>query len=127
MSLLIRNGRMLDPASGADRSADVLIKDGTVAKIGEPSSLEAGDGDTIDASGKWILPGLIDIHVHLREPGQEYKEDIESGSAAAAAGGFTQMVAMPNTQPVIDGAELVKFVTRSSVAESSTNAVRLVT
>lgn len=112
MSILIRNGRLLDPASGADRPADVRLDQGKVAEVGDARALAARHSEVIDATGKWITPGFVDIHVHLREPGQEYKEDIASGSAAAAAGGFTTIVAMPNTRPVIDGAELVQYVAR---------------
>ena len=111
--MLIRNGRLLEPASGVDRTVDVYLHEGRVAAIEPPGTLAAeGGASVLDATGHWILPGLVDLHVHLREPGFEYKEDIASGSRAAAAGGFTSIVAMANTSPVIDNAELVAFVAR---------------
>lgn len=118
--VVIRNGRVLDPASNMDQIADVVIDAGVIASItpvqgdtaNKPVRATTHDANThdIDAHGMWIMPGLIDLHVHLREPGQEYKEDIASGSRAAVAGGFTTIVAMPNTDPVIDHAELVHYV-----------------
>ncbi len=109
----IVNGRLLDPASKTDRVVDVRIADGKIAEIAKPATRKGANN--IDASGKWVIPGIVDIHVHLREPGQEYKEDIESGSKAAAAGGVTTMVAMPNTKPVLHNAELVKHVLRRGI------------
>jgi dihydroorotase len=102
--LRIQGGRVIDPANGVDKTADVWIEDGCIVAVGK-SSKKAND--TIDANGKIVCPGLIDMHVHLREPGQEWKEDIESGSQAAAAGGVTTMCCMPNTQPRLDHAGLV--------------------
>ncbi|MFW6286704.1 MAG: dihydroorotase, partial [Candidatus Sumerlaeota bacterium] len=106
MTLVIKNGRILDPASDRDETADLLIEDGKIAKIGKDL---AGD-ETYDASGKLVTPGLIDMHVHLREPGREDKETIGSGSEAAAAGGFTTILPMPNTTPVCDSAQGVQFL-----------------
>ena len=107
--MLIRGGRVVDPSQKMDAVADVLIADGLVARIGE--GLDAPEGaETVDASGLVVAPGLIDVHVHLREPGQEHKETIESGARAAAAGGFTAVVAMPNTDPPIDNPANVGFV-----------------
>ncbi len=106
MTLVIKNGRILDPASGRDEVADLLIENGKVAKIGKDLS---GD-ETIDATGKLVTPGLIDMHVHLREPGREDKETIGSGSEAAAAGGFTSICPMPNTDPVCDSAQGLQFL-----------------
>ncbi|MEZ4270467.1 MAG: amidohydrolase family protein [Myxococcota bacterium] len=103
---LIKNGRLLDPASKTDKTADVLVVD-RVAQIAPAGTLTSTGDETIDATGLWVTPGFIDLHVHLREPGEEYKEDIESGSRAAAFGGFTTIVAMPNTKPAIDNGELV--------------------
>ena len=113
MSIIIQNGRLLDPASKSDRQADILIESGKIAQIADPGSLSTKTGDElIDAKDRWVMPGLVDIHVHLREPGQEYKEDIQSGSEAAAFGGVTTMVAMPNTTPAIDQGELVSYVVK---------------
>jgi dihydroorotase len=107
--VLIRGGRVVDPSQRLDAVLDVLLADGLVARLGE--SLEAPEGaETVDAAGLVVAPGLIDVHVHLREPGQEHKETIESGARAAAAGGFTTVVAMPNTDPPIDNPANVGFV-----------------
>ena len=94
----------------ADRveKADILVAGGKIAKIGK--NLRAEGAEKIDAKGKTVFPGLIDMHVHLREPGFEYKEDIASGSAAAVAGGFTQICCMPNTDPVCDNAAVVGYI-----------------
>jgi len=107
--MLIRGGRVVDPSVGTDAVLDVLLADGLVAAVGE--ALEAPEGaETVDAAGMVVTPGLIDVHVHLREPGQEHKETIRSGARAAAAGGFTAVVAMPNTDPPIDSPAAVGFV-----------------
>ncbi|HYG57289.1 MAG TPA: amidohydrolase family protein, partial [Symbiobacteriaceae bacterium] len=107
--ILLKNGRLLDPASGVDRTADMLIENGKIARIGE--GLEAPAGATVvDATGKVVAPGFIDIHVHLRTPGQEYKEDIRTGTAAAVRGGFVGVVCMPNTNPVLDSAINITYV-----------------
>jgi dihydroorotase len=101
--ILILNGRVVDPVSGVDAARDVLLRHGRVAAVEMPGGLrEAKAKETIDAAGMVIAPGLVDVHVHLREPGQTYKESIKTGTAAAAAGGFTSVVAMPNTVPVND-------------------------
>ena len=101
--VLIVNGRLIDPASNMDAPRDLLLRDGRVAAVEEPGKLAAvSAAETIDAAGMIVAPGLIDVHVHLREPGQTYKESIATGTAAAAAGGFTSVVAMPNTVPVND-------------------------
>jgi dihydroorotase len=101
--LLIRSGHVLDPRIGLDEPRDILIRDGQIAELGPPGSLAAPeDGDLFDATGMHVFPGFVDPHVHLRTPGQEYKEDLESGTAAAAAGGFCAVIAMPNTDPVVD-------------------------
>lgn len=112
MKLVIQNGRLLDPKSEVDRTVDILIEDGTIRDIVAAGSAPITAANLIDAKGKWVTPGLVDVHVHLREPGEEYKEDIASGSRAASAGGFTSIVAMANTRPVIDSAELVAAVAR---------------
>ncbi|WP_433967631.1 dihydroorotase [Tunturiibacter gelidiferens] len=101
--LLILNGRLVDPASGVDAERDLLLRHGRVAAVEMPGALRAAKvNETIDAKGMIVAPGLVDVHVHLREPGQTYKESIKTGTAAAAAGGFTSVVAMPNTVPVND-------------------------
>jgi dihydroorotase len=101
--MLIRGGLVLDPRAGLDQPHDVLIRSGHVAELGSPGSLPAPDGgELFDATGRHVFPGFVDPHVHLRTPGQEYKEDIESGTTAAAAGGFCAVIAMPNTDPVVD-------------------------
>ena len=101
MSLLIKGGRVVDPANGLDGVADVLVSDGRIAKVGR--GLTAPEGaHVVTATGQVVCPGLIDIHVHLREPGYEYKETIASGTRAAAAGGFTAVACMANTFPVND-------------------------
>lgn len=96
---LIKNGRIIDPRAGRDESADLLVVDG---KIADASGEFPQNIQVIDVAGSWVVPGLIDMHVHLREPGEEYKEDIASGTRAAAAGGFTAVACMPNTKPVND-------------------------
>ena len=103
--ILIKNGRVLNPATNTDVIADVLVRDGKVAQIDE--NIREDKCEIIDASGCFVMPGLIDLHVHLRTPGQEYKEDMVTGTKAAAKGGFTTVVAMPNTKPVIDSIEIV--------------------
>ena len=117
MWVLLKGGRVIDPAAGFDGVADVLIKDGVIAEVGKTVSAPSGECQTLDLSGpprRIVCPGLIDMHVHLREPGYENKETIETGSRAAAAGGFTTIVCMANTNPVIDNRALVEFVTRRS-------------
>jgi dihydroorotase len=107
--LLIRGGHVLDPRTGLDEPHDVLIRDGHVAELGSPGSLTPPPGcETIDAAGKHAFPGFVDPHVHLRTPGQEHKEDLETGTAAAAAGGFCALIAMPNTDPVVDDAPVLR-------------------
>lgn len=110
MGHLLQNGRVIDPANGRDEIADVLIgEDGRIAQVG--SSLEARpDVPVTDCAGQVVCPGLIDIHVHLRVPGQEYKEDVPSGTAAAANGGFTAIACQPNTAPPIDHAAIVRQI-----------------
>src|SRR3981189_2591076 len=101
--ILILNGRLVDPANGVDAERDVLVREGRVAAVERPGGFkEVKAKETIDAFGMIVAPGLVDVHVHLREPGQTYKESIATGTAAAAAGGVTRVVAMPNTVPVND-------------------------
>jgi dihydroorotase len=110
MNVLIRGGRLVDPAQAIDALRDVRIRDGIVVEIGE--HLEPGDEDVFDAAGAFVAPGFIDVHVHLREPGQTQKETIATGSAAAVAGGFTAVACMPNTQPALDSPALIREVLR---------------
>jgi len=108
MSILIRHGRVIDPGR-LNGPADVLIRDGRIAAVGLGLKVPAG-ATVIDATGKWVLPGFVDLHVHLREPGFEYKETIASGTAAAVAGGFTSVCCMPNTQPVNDNQSVTELI-----------------
>jgi dihydroorotase len=105
--ILIKNGRVIDPAQQRDENADLWVKDGMVVA---PESVDGGDTEVYDVGGCWVVPGLIDMHVHLREPGEEYKETIESGCRAAAAGGFTAVACMPNTVPVNDNSSVTRFI-----------------
>lgn len=107
----IRGGRVLDPVSGRDGVADVLLRDGKVAEIGPHLDTPPGS-HIIDATGLLVIPGLVDIHTHLREPGQEHKETIRTGTEAAAAGGFTTLCCMPNTEPALDTAPAIEYVVR---------------
>ncbi len=106
--LLIKNGTVIDPAQSIEAPRDVLIRDGQVEAIGE--ALDADDAEIFDATGCLVAPGFIDLHVHFREPGFEYKETIESGARAAVAGGFTAVCCMPNTKPVNDNASVTSFI-----------------
>lgn len=110
MRLLIKGGRIIDPSQQLDRVADVLIEDGRVKSIIDPGIVSDSDSEVFDATGLIVAPGFIDLHVHLREPGAEYKETIASGAAAAVAGGFTSICAMPNTKPVNDNASVTRFL-----------------
>jgi dihydroorotase len=118
-NLLIQNGRVIDPLQGIDRIADVLIRDGRVAAIGD--TLAADGAERVDASGCVVAPGFIDLHCHLREPGKEYAETIESGGKSASAGGFTSVLAMPNTQPVNDNAAVTHFIIETARQRSPVN------
>ncbi|MCI8917229.1 MAG: dihydroorotase [Eubacterium sp.] len=108
MTLLIRNGRVIDPASNVDMTADVLVENGIVSKV-MPQIQDQAD-QQINAEGCYVMPGFIDLHVHLRDPGQEHKETVVTGAAAAARGGYTTIVAMPNTKPVVDNVDVVNYV-----------------
>lgn len=107
-SYIFKNATLVDPVSGLDTQKDLLVVDGVIEHIGE--QLSSAGAEIIALDGKTIVPGLCDMHVHFREPGQEHKEDIASGSAAAAAGGFTAVACMPNTDPPIDNASVVSFI-----------------
>jgi len=108
-SLLVHGGTVIDPASGRHEAADVLVRDGHVAGVAAPGSLPEAD-ERIDARGCWVLPGLIDMHVHLREPGYEYKETVATGALSAVAGGVTSLACMANTNPVNDSAAVTRFI-----------------
>lgn len=109
-SLLIKGGHLIDPAAKINAPMDLLLRDGRVAEISPPNKIRAGADEKFDARGLIVAPGFIDLHVHLREPGQGYKETIPTGTAAAAAGGFTSVCTMPNTAPVVDTADWVTWL-----------------
>jgi dihydroorotase len=112
----VRGGRVIDPGSGIDDVRDVLIEDGRVAAVAP--GIDADGARVIDARGLVVAPGFVDVHAHLRDPGLEYKEDIESGTRAAARGGFTTVCAMPNTQPAMDTRSVVEYVMREAAARA---------
>ncbi|MDE3165125.1 MAG: dihydroorotase [Acidobacteriota bacterium] len=118
-ALLIRNGRVIDPASGTDTSADVLIENGVISGVGP--KLSAPGAEVYDAGGMIVSPGFIDMHVHLREPGFEHAENIESGSRAAAAGGFTSVCCMPNTKPVNDSVTVTSYIVEQARKKAAVN------
>ena len=106
--LLLRHARILDPSSDLDQIGDLLLVDGSLQQVG--GTVEASDAQVIDASGMVVAPGLVDMHVHLRDPGFTEKEDILTGCRAAAAGGVTSLLCMPNTKPAIDTPETVRYI-----------------
>ena len=112
--LLIKNGRVIDPEGKKERNADIVVKDGKIEKIYPegtlPPEAEAAADQVLDAKGLVVAPGLVDVHVHFRDPGLTYKEDIRTGAAAAAKGGFTTVVCMANTKPIVDNEETLKYV-----------------
>jgi dihydroorotase len=114
-TIFIEGGRVIDPANGVDGVRTVVLRDGKVAEIGERLE-RPRDARAIDARGRWVTPGFVDLHVHLREPGQEYKETVETGARAAVAGGFTTICAMPNTKPVNDNASVTELVLARAAA-----------
>ena len=120
MALLIKNGRVIDPASGTDGILDLLIDGGKILELRKQIAA-TGSMQVIDAAGLLVAPGLIDMHTHLREPGQEYKETIYTGARAAAAGGFTSIACMPNTSPVNDNASVTNFIVNQSRTEACVN------
>jgi dihydroorotase len=113
--LLIQNGHVIDPANHVDDTLDVLVRDGVIAQIGK--GLKSRNGQKIDARGKVVAPGFIDLHTHLRVPGQEYKEDLVSGTKAAVRGGFTTICCMPNTSPPIQSPETVRAIIEQAAKE----------
>jgi dihydroorotase len=112
-SLLITNGHVIDPASGLEQTMDILVRNGRVSKIAEDGTIPRTGHKHIEARGLIVAPGFIDLHVHLRQPGQEHKETIATGTAAAAAGGFTSVCTMPNTTPVNDSPEITRWLQQS--------------
>ncbi len=143
MQILIKHGRVLDPESGTDRVTDILIEDGKVTRIeddlkfpapmkrqasmavGNDSDVVSDESVVIDASGCWVMPGLVDLHVHLRDPGFTYKEDIGTGSEAGARGGYTTICAMPNTRPVVDTPDKVNYVRFKAAALSPIHVMQI--
>jgi len=117
VALLLKGGRVVDPAMGLDAVLDIVVRDGVIVEVGE--DLTIPKGETIDCAEKVVLPGLADVHVHLREPGREYKETIASGTRAAAHGGFTAVACMPNTDPVCDSGSKVRFIVERAAAEGA--------
>src|SRR5712671_3244579 len=109
-SLLIKGGHLIDPAAKINAPMDILLRDGRVAEVALPNKIKGGADEKFDARGLIVAPGFVDLHVHLREPGQSYKETIATGTAAAAAGGFTSVCTMPNTAPVVDSVEWVQWL-----------------
>ncbi len=120
MNLLIKGGRVIDPSQKIDATLDVLVEKGLVKELGKGLAAPAGC-EVLDATGKYVVPGLIDMHVHLRDPGLEYKEDIVSGTRAAAAGGFTSVCCMPNTRPVIDNKAIASYIINKAKSEGFCN------
>lgn len=119
MKILIKNGHIIDAKSEMDCVADILIEDGKITEIGE--NIEFSNGDLIDATGMYVIPGLVDAHCHLRDPGFEYKEDLESGTRSAAMGGFTSIACMPNTNPVIDNEAVVRYILNKAKQDGIVN------
>src|ERR1700677_3796890 len=115
--LLIKNGRVIDPAAGIDAALDVLIDKGAIAKVG--TGISAEGAEIFDAAGLIVAPGFIDLHCHLREPGQELSETIETGTKSAARGGFTAVCTMPNTQPINDNASVTRGIVERAAAANS--------
>lgn len=124
MGILIRGGRVLDAASNTDMVGDVYLDDGIIQEVGKHLEIKEKNDRVIDADGCFVMPGLIDLHVHFRDPGQTHKEDIESGSRAAAKGGVTTVVTMPNTTPVIDCADRVKYVHNKAAQVSPIHVIQ---
>ncbi len=114
--LILKNGRIIDPVQNMDTQADILIRNGRIVSTGQLPDDLPKDIPTLDVTGKWCVPGLVDMHVHLREPGREDKETIETGCNAAVAGGYTSITAMPNTDPVNDNAAVTRFIKEKALA-----------
>lgn len=121
MTILIKNGRLINPSENLDKVMDIFVEDGIIKEKAE--SIEKQADTVIDAAGCYVMPGLIDLHVHFRDPGFTYKEDIETGSKAAAKGGFTTVCCMPNTKPVVDNVETVKYIIEKGEKTGLTNVL----
>ena len=121
MTILIKNGRLINPSENLDKVMDIFVEDGIIKEKAE--SIEKQADTVIDAAGCYVMPGLIDLHVHFRDPGLTYKEDIETGSKAAAKGGFTTVCCMPNTKPVVDNVETVKYIIEKGEKMGLTNVL----
>lgn len=119
MKILIKNGHIIDAKTGRNGVYDIMIEDGKIIEIG--NDLEITNGDLIDANGKFVIPGLVDAHCHLRDPGFEYKEDIETGTKSAAKGGFTSIACMPNTNPVIDNETIIRYIQNKTKQDAIVN------
>lgn len=124
MGILIQGGRVIDAATDTDIIGDIYLDDGVIQEIGKKLAKKEEDDRVIDAKGCLVLPGLIDLHVHFRDPGQTYKEDIETGSRAAARGGVTTVVTMPNTSPVIDNPDRVNYVHNKAAQVSGVHVLQ---
>lgn len=121
MTILIKNGRLINPSENLDKVMDIFVEDGIIKEKAE--SIEKQADTVIDAAGCYVMPGLIDLHVHFRDPGLTYKEDIETGSKAATKGGFTTVCCMPNTKPVVDNVETVKYIIEKGEKTGLTNVL----
>lgn len=119
MKVLVKAGRVVDPANNIDEKLDILIVDGKISEL--TANIDAGNAEVINAAGMIVVPGLVDIHVHLRDPGLEYKEDIITGTRSAAAGGVTSVACMPNTSPVNDNLAVTKFIISKAKEQGSAN------
>ncbi|HEV3000706.1 MAG TPA: dihydroorotase [Solirubrobacteraceae bacterium] len=118
-SVLVRGAHVVDPRAGIDAPHDVLVRDGVIAELGAPGALEAPAGaELVDGEGRHLLPAFVDPHVHLRTPGQEHKEDLDTGTRAAAAGGFCAVIAMPNTDPVVDNGPILRSLRDAAAREA---------
>lgn len=121
VTILIKKGRVLDPGTGKDGIYDVLIADGVIREVAK--DIDAVADEVVDATGCYVMPGLIDLHVHFRDPGYEYKEDIATGGAAAAKGGFTTVCTMPNTKPVTDNVDTLRYIIEKGKTQTKINVL----